>query len=381
MTASREAGIAGAWGVSTGRRAHWMAAILSCIGIAVMLAMAATNSASWNVDFTQFYTAGSLVGTGKLFDWPTIQALEFKHSSTAVPYIRLPFFALPFKPLSALPYDAARGLFLGLEIATLAGFLALWPFSRKRWAWVAACWCAPAAICLAFGQDSVLFLFFLALGLRLLLTPGNRLDFWAGVALSICSSKPHIAVLIPLVLIAHARWRALLGGLAGGAVIVAISFAVEGADWPARYLALARLPDFEHAINRMPNMRGLLAFFGGSFAVELLLAAATAVGIFLIGRRSSLACAFALALAAGLMIGHHAYIYDCVLLLPAVLLPFEESSPEWLRMWALFMLTPLPYMLILSEAELPGHLAVTGYTVAVIAAMWFRHRHTRPAVA
>jgi hypothetical protein len=381
MTASREGGIAGDWRVSAGRRTPWIPAILSCIGIAVMLGMAATNSASWNVDFAQFYTAGSLVGTGKLFDWPTIQALELKHSSTAVPYIRLPFFALPFKPLAALPYDIARGLFLFLEIAALAGFVALWPFSRKRWAWVAACWCVPAAIGLAFGQDSVLFLFFLALGLRLLLTPGNRHDFWAGVALSICSSKPHIAVLIPLVLIAQARWKALLGGLTGGAVIEAVSFLIEGADWPARYLALARLPDFEHAINRMPNMRGLLAFFGAGLTVELFAAVATAVVIFLISRRSSLPGAFALALAAGLMIGHHAYIYDCVLLLPAVLLPFEESSPEWLRMWALFMLTPLPYMLILSEAELPGHLAVTGYTVAVIAAMLLLHRHTRPAVA
>jgi len=51
---------------------------------------------------------------------------------------------------------------------------------------------------------------------------------------------------------------------------------------------------------------------------------------------------------------------------PAVLLPFEKPFPHWLRIWALFIATPLPYLLILSGNELPGHLALTGYTVVLL---------------
>lgn len=338
-----------------------------------MTLLAWGNRDSWNVDFTQFYTAGSLVGTGHLFDWSTIQALELQHSSTAVPYIRLPFYAVIFKALSVLPYPLARVLFLIIEIAALAGFVALWPFSRRSWASVAACWSLPAAMCLSFGQDSVLFLFFFALGFRLLTAPVSpglgRRDFWAGVALSVCASKPHIAVLLPVVLAAQARWKALLGGAAGGITIVALSFAAEGSDWPARYLALARTPDFEHAVNRMPNLRGLLTWFGAGITIELLLALAAAVGIFVLSRNLPLKYGMAVALAGGVLLSHHAYVYDCVLLLPALLLPFEEQLPDWLRMWAGLLLTPVPYMFILTDLALPGHLAVTGYTVALLLAM------------
>ena len=371
--------------ISMEHRRSLAATCFAFTGIAAMAVMALTNRSTWSVDFAQFYTAGSLVGTGHLFDWPTLQALELKHVTTAVPYIRLPFYALVFKTLSSLPYLYARLLFLIIEIAAMAGFVALWPFSRRRWAWVAACWCTPAAICLAFGQDSVLFLFFVALGFRLLLPapaspsadcPAGRRDFWAGVALSVCAAKPHLALLLPVVLVAQNRWKALLGGACGGIAIVALSFAAEGAGWPARYMALARLPDFEHAVDRMPNLRGLLSFFGASLTVEFVLAALVALGVFVASRRIPLKHGMALALAGGLLLSHHSYVYDCVLLLPALMLPFEESYPEWVRMWALLLLTPLPYMLILGDRELPGHLAVTGYSLALLLTMLWGLRHT-----
>src|SRR5690349_15347952 len=129
-----------------GRR-NTVFASFACAGIVAMTLMAVANRSSWSVDFTQFYTAGSLVGTGHLFDWPTIQALELRRGSTAVPFIRLPVFAFAFKPLSALPYPVARVLFLFIEIGALAGFVALWPFPRRNRAWLAVCWSVPAATC------------------------------------------------------------------------------------------------------------------------------------------------------------------------------------------------------------------------------------------
>jgi hypothetical protein len=189
----------------------------------------------------------------------------------------------------------------------------------------------------------------------------------------------HIALLLPVVLAAHSKWKTILGGVAGGAAIVALSFATEGPQWPARIMELTRLPEFDPASNRMPNLRGLLTFFGGSFALEIALALVVAIAIYLISRRMPLKYGMTLALAGGLMLSHHAYVYDCPILLPALLLPFEEPNPDWLRMWALFLLTPIPYMLILTNNELPGHLAITGFTVALVITLGYRLREITPA--
>jgi hypothetical protein len=289
-----------------------------------------------------------------------------------IPFYRLPFFALAFKALAVLPYPLARGLFLLIEIAALAGFVALWPLSHRRWAAVAICWSTPVAMCLGFGQDSVLFLFFFTLGFWLL---RRERDFWAGVAFAVCASKLHIAIVLPVVLAAHSKWKTILGGATGGVTMVALSFATEGPQWPARIMELTHLPEFDPASNRMPNLRGLLTFFGGGFALEIVLALLVAIAIFFISRRMPMKYGMTLALAGGLMLSHHAYVYDCPVLLPALLLTFEEPYPDWLRMWAVLLLTPIPYMLILTNNELPGHLAVTGFTVALVITLGYRLRH------
>src|SRR3954449_4109955 len=91
--------------------------LLAIAGVAALLLMATANRESWDVDFNQYYTAGSLVGSGHLYDWPLLQTLELRRTHTAVPFIRLPFFALPFRFLSMLPWTSARIVFLALELA------------------------------------------------------------------------------------------------------------------------------------------------------------------------------------------------------------------------------------------------------------------------
>jgi len=329
-----------------------------------MMLLTVANRDNWSVDFNQFYVAGSLAGTGHLYDWNTVRALELQRTN-ATPFIRLPVFAVAMKAFSALPYSLARVLFLCLEIAALLGFIALWPFSKRTFAFAAVCWSVPVAMCLAFGQDSVLFLFFAALGLWLLL---RGEDFWAGLALSMCAAKPHLALLIPVVLVAKSRYRSLLGGVTGGVVLVVASFASEGPLWPNNYWALTSLPDFDPGPDRMPNLRGLLTFLGGSLSLEAALATGVIATVWFLSRRVPMKSAMALALAGGLQVGHHAFAYDALLLLPALLLTFEEPFPEWLRLWAFVLLTPIPYVLLLTNIGFLGHLIVTGYTLALLLA-------------
>src|SRR5579871_2221266 len=148
---------------------------ISLAGIAFGTAMALHSPVTWSVDFNEFYSSGRVVGTGHLYDWSVIRPLELEQTTRTVPFGRIPAFALAFKPLSAMPYTPARIVWLGLGIAALVGVVFFWPFSRWEPMAAAICWSVPAVMCLTFGQDSVWFLFFVALGLRLL---RNGRDFW-----------------------------------------------------------------------------------------------------------------------------------------------------------------------------------------------------------
>jgi hypothetical protein len=343
--------------------------LLALAGLCTNILLALWNTPSWSADFSQYYTAGRVAGTGRLYDWDLVRSLEREHHSSAVPFGRMPVFAAGFKPLSALPYGLARAAWLALGIAAAAGFVLLWPLQDRRWGWVVLCWSAPVAMCLAFGQDTVLFLCFAAAGLALLL---RGRDFQAGLVLALCASKPHLAILVPVLLVARRRWECLLGGVAGGTVLLSLSFAVEGPQWVSRYLAISRLPIFDPAPNRMPNLRGLLSAAGAGWGIEIALALILLATFYFVARRLPLRAGAALALAGGLLAGHHGYVYDAPLLLPALLLPFEWPAPEFVRKWAVLLATPIPYLALLTDAAPAAQLVLAGYFAALMYALWPR---------
>lgn len=373
-----------------------MLAGLALAGLALNMFVAIVNRDSWAIDFNQYYSAGKLVGTGKLYDWQSLRALELRHTAGAVTFTRLPAFALAFKPISALPWEAGRVLWFAIGVAALAGFVALWPELDRVRACVAICWSMPVVLCLETGQDSTLFLFFAALGLKLLV---DRRDFLAGLAFSACIAKPHLALLVPVLVIAQKRWEALVGGAAGVAASIALCFlSGEGRDWPQRLIALTSQIDGHPLVRgfapqnfppgeapvRMPNLRGLLSLFGGSIGAEAAIGLAIIVAAWYISRSQRLPAAGAVILTGGLLLSHHAYMYDAILLIPALLLPFESAWQDWIRYWALFLVTPVAYFCILSNFSLllPGHIAITGYVLTLFGlSIWRGLSVQRPQVA
>jgi hypothetical protein len=198
----------------------------------------------------------------------------------------------------------------------------------------------------------------------------------AGLAFALCICKFHLALGIPILLIFQKRWVALISGAAAAGALVASCFPIEGAMWPARYLAAVSNPIFSPAHERMPNVRGLSVWLPHSAAFELGGALALIALLWLLCRRTQdLGVTGAAFAAAGLLLGRHAYANDCTLLIPlAVLTILREEAPRWLKGWALILLTPLPTVLLASQKPYLGQLITIGFAICAIHAAGREHR-------
>jgi len=299
-------------------------------------------------DFNQFYSAAKLAATGHVYDFGRLQELELQNGAHPIPFGRLPVYAVLLKPVTALGYNPARAVWLAVNLAALIGFATLWPVRHRQDAIMMLCWSLPAAILLSTGQDTGLFLFSVTLGLRLL---QSKRDLLAGLVFSLCAAKFHLAIGIPIFLLARRRWGALAGGLAGGLIQLAISFAAEGREWPTRLLQLSAISDFSPSPWKMPNLAGITHWLPYGGVVEAVLALLALVAVWIISRRSPLTIGATVAVTGGLLASHHAYVYDAVLLLPACALAVRLPVPKAVRYGALLLCVPMLYVLLIQEHD------------------------------
>jgi hypothetical protein len=351
---------------------------VTCIlGASICLAMGLSLIESGS-DFNQFYSAAKLAGTGHLYDFGRLQELELRNGPHPIPFGRLPVYGVLLKPLTLLPYKYARVAWFLANLAALIGFAALWPVGRRQDAIMMLCWSCPAAILLSTGQDTGLFLFMVAAGLRLL---QSKRDFAAGLVFSLCAAKFHLALGIPIFLLARRRWGALGGGVVGGMVQLAISFAAEGRDWPARLMQLSAISDFSPSPWRMPNLLGLTHWLPYGGAVEISLALLALAAVWIVSRRSALTIGATAAVMGGLLASHHAYVYDAVLLLPACALALRLPVPRAVRYAALALCVPIPYVLLMQEhgGWVVAQAAINGFELALLGRLAW-HGLRRPAL-
>jgi len=117
----------------------------------------------------------------------------------------------------------------------------------------------------------------------------------------------------------------------------------------------------------MPNLRGLASRLPAPAAIEI---AVAFVLIYLLWRfcrqHADVGLAGSAAAASGLLLGHHGYANDLVLLLPlAVLTASRLTAPKWLKVWADVLLTPAVTLLLVA-LPLPGQLVAVGFVFAVL---------------
>jgi hypothetical protein len=304
-------------------------------------------------DFLSFYAGAKLAGTSGLFNPARVSEVQLRaigETGDSQKFIRLPCYAIFLKPLAWLPYRTAYVLWELLSASALIAALVLWPGPTAKTKWLIACWLLPVVEGILNGQDDSLVLFWAAYCAWLM---QRKRPLAAGVALALAASKYHLLLMIPIVILAQKRWRLGAGVVLGGGVLLALSFAVAGPDWPWRYLALLRdprlVPDMGNAPSLYASFRGMR--FGAALEIAVVLLIAGVV--FQIGLLdTTFERPFALALAGGILVSLHSWLADCTLLLPALMIASEtRESPT--RLPALVLVTPAPWFLLQLPAPLP----------------------------
>jgi len=348
--------------------------VLACVvGLGLnILAVEFDSSGKRGVDYTQFYVASHLVGTGHVYDWPVLRRLEAPYG-IEMPTGRLPVVLYGHKLLGSLPLAEARTIWMAGSVVALVVFAFLWPGGRP---WLTLLGLASSMFMgavLLYGQDVPFLVMFLAAGLWLM----ERKRPWeAGVVFALCLCKFHLALGIPVLLVARKEWRALGGGALAGLALVGASFAIEGPQWPRQYWTMSQLPDMAQAIERMPNIHGLVSWLPWATAAEI--AALGGLGWLLWGvcrGNSDWGTAGAAAAACGVLAANHSYAGDCTLMIPlAVLTIARVGMPRWLRIWALALISPLGVLLLITRMPYLGQMLIVGF---VVAAVWAVRRDGR----
>jgi hypothetical protein len=349
-------------------RTNVIVAILIVLGILghVHAYLGRAPSAICGTDFPIFYAGAKLLVTGDLYSVAAVQSVQRREigcTSAVAAFIRLPYFAALVWPLTLLPLGVAFAVWrIGL-LAAGVGFVASF---RQHWKWalLACVWSFPLAWDFDNGQDVSLLLLAIAAG-TVLAARGR--PFAAGLCWSLCAAKFHLLVFLPLLLIVRNR-RAAAGLAAGGAVLLGISFAVGGWNWPGRYLSALLHHNIDPVPLELHNIRGLVQ---GSLAGEIVLGLTVVAAVWMVCRRAPFEISLSAALAGGLLVSHHLTASDWAILLPVGLTLGMQAPTRYIRIGAVLMITPLVTYLwgIPALTRLPD-LALLGLVYALAYEAW-----------
>jgi hypothetical protein len=237
--------------VAAAARASWGAWLLRGLAAAVAIGWAAMLSAycvahghSWFLapdgkplatDFAAFHIAGVFALTGeaaRAYDWghftTVVAAFVGSGAPLSLGWLNPPNFFLVVAPLALLPYQASAIAWLG---ATGVGYLAAARMALGRNEALLFALAAPAVFsCLVKGQSGFLSAALIGFGLMLM----DRRPVMAGICIGLLAYKPHLGLMLPVLLAAGGHWRCIGAAAAAVVALAAASAAIFGtAAWLA----------------------------------------------------------------------------------------------------------------------------------------------------
>jgi hypothetical protein len=350
-------------------------------------------------DYLAHWTGGRMLLDGHaaaLFD-PAVQtALQHRlvGSGGLSWFVSPPYTAWIYLPLALLPYGASAVVWLLLDGALLALALA-WTRRlaagrlRDGWGLFVLAFCASPGVfeAVGSGQDSILALALWVAGLRLLL--GGR-DLGAGAVLALGIFKPQLFVLVPVLLVAQRRWRALAGFVGVAGTIVAVSVLVDGLavwrDWVGALTSPLYAQEVQSGqLWKMQSLSALLEVFVPGGVVGFALLAAGALGLLVLGRQPGdrLERDWSVLALVTVVTSPHVVLYDVVLLLPALVWVFSHLDWRAVRgpVLAIFVLQwciPLLHVAALQLGSDAVDAPWTAVPLTVLLLRVWRSRHQDP---
>ena len=350
---------------------------ISCaaiLGIGALLYGVRDRALAGANDFIPLYVAAQTIGTGGLYavePYLEFQVERFGIAGESLRFTRLPFYAVLLAPLRLLDYPAAYGLWSLLRLAAVVAFVLLWTGARsKADTLLFVSLSLPIYVSLITGQDTLLLLPLIAMTLRYERTR----PFASGFALSLCAIKFHLFTLAPVLLLAQRRWDIGKGFLAGGGVLLVLSFLGGGWTWPASYLGTLLDGRVHPETEKMPNLHGLEM----PMPVELAVCALIAATAWFAMRRLPFDVGLATALTGGLLLSYHCYMMDTVILVPALMIVLLRAETDWLRLTSVIFLSPLPPILLLTGPP-KSYFMHAGLLVLLSALLYRGLRREEPA--
>lgn len=257
------------------------------------------------------------------------------------PWMYPPSFILVAAPLALLPYLPA--LLAWLAVTALPYLVAMRRILPGPEFWLLALGAPPVFYNMIYGQSGFLIAGLIALGLTCL----REKPMVAGVLIGLASVKPHFGVLIPFALICGLHWKAFWSATATVIASILLSTAILGMDpWYGFIGTLfANLRGFETGIYKwwiMPSAMGALHQAGLDLTWaargQILATAATLATVAWAWWRSpqreellDLQCA--VLCTATLLAVPMVYLYDQMLLVPALAWLWRDMRQRGYRLW------------------------------------------------
>ena len=308
----------------------------------VAISLWAGTAPGWAFDFDAYYSAAlRLMATGSPYQ-PELLAGSFQPIAEGM-YLYSPVPAIGFTLLTDASRDEAALLWLAVKLVALLGACALMPVSRNirlASAGIAAL-SFPFLYDASLGNVSIVVTSLTMVGWRLLNHPAG------GAAVALASFLRPTTAITGLAMLVSRSWRAILGALAAGAVLIAMTIPFVGATGWLDFVTLLRNVSATTGLPKNADLGSALLVLGAREplpTLALLAGGALAVVAVIVAARRERELGYVVAAVAGLLLSPVLWAhYASQLIIPAAFLAHRG------RVWAL----ALPLLTWLPATTLP----------------------------